>query len=317
MTAPNLTERYLDAAMRSVPEPQREDLTAELRTSIADQVEARIDAGENRDDAERAVLTDLGDPDKLAAQYTDRQLHLLGPRYFLDWWRLMKLLLWIVIPSVTFAVALGTTIAGSGVGGVLGTLAVVLLHTVVHLFFWTTLVFVLVERFGSNTTSEALVAWDLDQLPEPTHKSVSLGDTIGTLVWLAIFAGIVLWDQFIGFAPGDRGLSFFDAGLWPVWILGLLAIIAAWAILTLVVHAAGRWTPALAAISMVLALVFAIPALWLLVQGRLLNPDFWPTLIQTGDSGVVTTVVTIVTGFTIAGVAIWDVVDSLRKVRRG
>ena len=65
--------------------------------------------------AERAVLTDLGDPDKLAAGYTDRPLHLIGPRYYLDWWRLLKLLLWIVLPCAAFGVALGQTLAGERV----------------------------------------------------------------------------------------------------------------------------------------------------------------------------------------------------------
>ena len=66
--------------MRTVPEKQRADLSAELRASIDDQIDARVDDGEAPEAAERAVLTDLGDPDKLAAGYTDRPLHLIGPR---------------------------------------------------------------------------------------------------------------------------------------------------------------------------------------------------------------------------------------------
>ena len=77
-----LTDRYVDAAMRTVPEAQRADLAAELRASIDDQIEARIEQGEQQGDAERAVLIELGDPDRLAAQYTDRPLWLVGPRYF-------------------------------------------------------------------------------------------------------------------------------------------------------------------------------------------------------------------------------------------
>ena len=41
-----LTDRYVDAAMRTVPEKQRPDLSAELRASIDDQIDARVDAGE-------------------------------------------------------------------------------------------------------------------------------------------------------------------------------------------------------------------------------------------------------------------------------
>ena len=107
MTATTLTDRYVAAAMRTVPEKQRDDLGAELRASIDDQIDARVENGEPHGDAERAVLTELGDPDKLAAGYTDRPLYLIGPRYYLDWWRLLKLLLWIVPACAAFGVALG------------------------------------------------------------------------------------------------------------------------------------------------------------------------------------------------------------------
>ena len=61
------------------------------------------------------MLTELGDPDKLAAGYTDRPLYLIGPRYYLDWWRLLKLLLWIVPACAAFGVALGQTLAGDAI----------------------------------------------------------------------------------------------------------------------------------------------------------------------------------------------------------
>ena len=81
--------------MRSVPDKQRDDLAAELRASIADDIDARIDAGEPAADAERAVLSELGDPDKLGAGYAERPLWLIGPRYYLQWRRLVTLLLWV------------------------------------------------------------------------------------------------------------------------------------------------------------------------------------------------------------------------------
>lgn len=116
MASTTFTERYVDAAMRTVPEAQRADLSAELRAAIADQTEARAEAGENRESAERAVLESLGDPEKLAASYTDRPLHLIGPRYYLLWWRLVKLLWCIVTPLAAFGIALGQTLAGAPSG---------------------------------------------------------------------------------------------------------------------------------------------------------------------------------------------------------
>ncbi len=125
--ATTLTERYVDTAMRTVPEAQRSDLSAELRALIADQVDARIGAGEGIAEAERAVLQELGDPDALAAGYAGRPLHLIGPRYFLTWWRLLKLLLWIVLPLVALGATVTASLSGAPLGEIVGTVAVALL----------------------------------------------------------------------------------------------------------------------------------------------------------------------------------------------
>ena len=313
MTFTTLTDRYVDAAMRTVPENQRADLAAELRGSIDDQIEARTAGGEDHASAERAVLIDLGDPDKLAAQYTDRPLWLIGPRYFLDWWRLLKLLLWIVPACAAFGVSLAMVLGGATFGEIIGALVPLLLSVVVHLAFWTTLVFVVLERTGHETIDAG--PWTPDSLPEPRQKGVGLGDMIASLGFLAIMVGVVLWDLFVGFVPTEPGLSFLAPGLWPWWILGLFLVMALEAALAIVVYAVGHWTVGLAVANGILNLVIAVPALWLLFAGRLINPEYFPTIIP--DSGdEVGQIITVIVGFVIAGVAIWDTVDaSLKAVR--
>ncbi|WP_137843077.1 permease prefix domain 1-containing protein [Microbacterium sp. 2FI] len=318
MTSTTFTDRYVDAAMRTVPESQRADLAAELRASIDDQIDARVDNGESRDAAERAVLTDLGDPDKLAAGYTDRPLHLIGPKYYLDWWRLLKLLLWIVLPAAAFGVALAQTLEGESFGAIMGTLWVTLLSVGVHLCFWTTLVFVIVERSGAARAEFG--TWSVDSLPEPRPRGVGFGDMIASLVFLAIAAGAIIWDLTIGFVPSfvtDAGapLPFLNPGLWPWWIAGLFVLMAFEATLAVVVYLVGRWTPALAVFNTLLALAFAVPALFLLAQGQLLNPEFFPAVI--GDEGAeVAAIVNVVFGFGIAGIALWDIIDVIIKTVR-
>ena len=80
-----LTERYLRAAITGLPASTQEDLRTELTALIMDATEARIDQGEEPSQAEWAVLTQLGDPALLAAEYADRPLHLIGPGYYLTW----------------------------------------------------------------------------------------------------------------------------------------------------------------------------------------------------------------------------------------
>jgi len=308
-----LTDRYVDTAMRTVPEAQRADLAAELRASIEDQIEARVEQGEPHDSAERAVLTELGDPDKLAAGYTDRPLWLVGPRYFLDWWRLLKLLLYIVPACAAFGVALAMVLDGATFGEIVGALVPLLLSVVVHLAFWTTLVFVILERTGHDTMTSG--PWTPDQLPEPRQKGVGLGDMITSLAFLAIMVGVVLWDLFVGFVPTEPGLSFLDPGLWPWWILALFAVMALEAVVAVVVYAIGRWTIPLAVANGILNLVIAVPALWLLFEGRLINPAYFPTIIP-DDGAEVGQIVSIIVGFVIAGIAIWDTVDAALKAVR-
>jgi hypothetical protein len=43
-------------------------------------VEARVAAGVVPREAERAAIAELGDGERLAAQYTDKTLFLIGPR---------------------------------------------------------------------------------------------------------------------------------------------------------------------------------------------------------------------------------------------
>ena len=317
-TTTTLTDRYVAAAMRTVPEKQRDDLGAELRASIADQIDGRTENGEDHAAAERAVLTELGDPDKLAAGYTDRPLHLIGPKYYLDWWRLLKLLLWIVLPAAAFGIALAQTLDGQSIGPIIGNVVSTLLSVAVHLCFWTTLVFVIVERTGAGRTGFG--TWTVDQLPEPQPRGVGFGDMLASLVFLVAAAGAVIWDLTIGFVPAfvtgsGEPLSFLNPGLWPWWIAGLFVVMALEATLAVVVYLVGRWTPALAVANAVLALAFAIPALILLSQGQLLNPEFFPAVI--GEDGAeVAAIVSTVFGFGIAILAIWDIVDVVRKTIR-
>jgi len=106
-----LTDRYVSAALRSIPEQKRADIDRELRASIDDAIDTRVDAGEPQKEAEYAVLTDFGDPARLAAGYADRPLYLIGPALFLDWWRLLKVLLAIVVPIAGAGVLLGRLLA--------------------------------------------------------------------------------------------------------------------------------------------------------------------------------------------------------------
>ncbi len=316
MTDMTLTDRYLDAAMRSVPTKQRADLAAELRASIADQIDARIEQGEPAQTVERTVLTELGDPDRLAAGYLDRPLHLIGPRFYLEWWNLLKLLLLIVPPIAAFGVAFGQTLSGESFGTIAGSVLSVTLAVVVHLCFWVTLVFALVERSAGRRELGPIVPWSLDLLPEKRQTGAQLSDMIASLVFLGLTAGLIVWDQLVGWpVGGGESMPFLDPGLWPGWIAGLFAVMAVEAILAIVVFTRGRWTMGLAVVNALLNVVIVMPMLWLMSRDQLVNPAFFPALIPE-DGAEVGTVVSVLFGFVVVLVAIADSIDAFLKAVR-
>ncbi|MFJ4173306.1 permease prefix domain 1-containing protein [Microbacterium sp. NPDC089696] len=314
-TTATLTERYIGATIRSLRPEAQGDVRAELEASIADAIEARLEHGETPESAERAVLTELGDPGLLAAGYADRPLHLIGPRYYLTWWRLLKLLLWIVPACVLVAVALGHVLSGADTGEVIGSAVVATLGAVVHIAFWTTLVFVILERSNSETT---IADWDVDQLPEPSENGAGRADAIASIVFLVLGVGAVFWDALLGFFPtGGAPIPLLHPGLWPWGITVLFALIAAETLLTIAVYARGRWTVGLAVVNTVLALAFSAWALVLLVRGELVNPAFLEFTAR-GDvvEPDVLNILAIITGFCLVAFPLWDIVDGWIKTAR-
>ncbi|MDN5687444.1 MAG: permease prefix domain 1-containing protein [Brachybacterium sp.] len=312
--ATTLTERYISATIASLPPETQDDVRAELETSIADAVEARQDQGEDAAAAERAALTELGDPAALAAGYADRPLHLLGPRYYLAWWRLLKLLLAIVPACVAVAVALALVLAGADVGEIIGQTIAVTITATVHLFFWTTLVFVVLERTGADTGHR----WDVDQLPEARPTGTGRADLIASVIFGGLGIGALLWDRFRSFVRIDgESISILHPELWPWALLGLFVLIAAEVGLAAMLSLRGRWTVPFAVLNTALAVLFLSWALTLLGNGLLVNPVFLDVVLR--DNGVTPEtmrIVGILLVFSIVGFSVWDIIDGWVKTRR-
>jgi hypothetical protein len=312
-----LTDRYVWAAARDVPESQREEFARELRERIGDEIEAQLASGDaaSSEDAERATIAELGDPSALAAKYVDRSLVLVGPRYYLTWKRLLVMLYSVVLPIAVAATALGLVIAETPVGELFRTLWVVALGLVVHLGFWTTLVFAILERAPS---SEPGLEWTPDRLPAvpDADRRSRLGDFIASLVFLALFAVLILWQQVSPpfFDRPGEAIPVLDPDLWSFWLPYFLVLIALEMLFAVAIYLQG-WTWPLAIANLVLNVAFTVPALWLLASGQLFNPAFldaigWPW----GEAGAVTSTVLV---FVLVGVAVWDVVDGVIKTVRG
>ncbi|MBM7504066.1 hypothetical protein ACFPER_11310 [Agromyces aurantiacus] len=313
---PTLTDRYVHAATRTVPEAQRPEFARELRERIGDQIDARLasGAGTTTADAESAVLTELGDPERLAAGYLDRPMQLIGPRYYLPWLRLLKLLLSIVVPISTAAVIFAKLISGGTVGQAMLDGLSTGFSVAVNLAFWVTLVFAIVERAPSRSSS--IGEWTLAQLPElPKARQVGLGDLIASIVFLVLFVVALVWQTFTVQFPGGETTPVLNPELWTFWLPYLIGIAALEVVFIALLYRNGTWNWVFAGANVALNAAFAIPVAWLAATGQLLNPGFfelvgWPEGDDPG--GVVSTAV-------IAGVviiAVWDSVDGILKAWR-
>lgn len=321
-----LTDRYVSATVRTLPPDVQADVRAELSATIADDIEARLEQGEVRKDAERAVLTALGDPDVLAASYADRTLQLIGPRYYLTWWRLLKLL-WAVVPVTAVVGALiAQLIIDAPIAETIGFLFTVAVGTIVHVGFWTTLVFIILERTGAGTGAR----WNLDALPEPQEAGAGHGDIIASLVFLGIGAGALLWDHFVGFvfvaengvdiAAGlgsqTTAMPLLNPDLWPWWLGGMLILIAFRTALAIAVYASRGWNSKFAWLNTALAFVFSALVTYLLITNQLFNSDFVHHALGRRDlPPLAGGVLAVLFGTGVVGASVWGTIDGWRKSR--
>lgn len=311
-----LTDRYVSAVTRNLPERQREDVARELRASIADQLDARAAAGETTATAERDTIVALGDPEILAAGYADRPLRLIGPRYFLEWKRLLILLLWIVPAAAAVGVLIGKLLDGAAAGEVIGTTVFVTTTTIVHVCFWVTLVFAVLER-TTGRTGDRLIPWTIDSLPDPKQNGATLVDLIAAIVLLVALAALMLWDLAFGFVPGER-VSFLASALWPTTSLILFTLMAVTIGVAVLAYRAGRLTYPLATVNALVGV--AVVVTLLSVPGGftdgLLNRAFFDTVIPADSAAEVHHVLGVVTWVFVGGIVVWSAIDGFLKARR-
>lgn len=297
-----LTDRYVYAATRWLPGGLRNEVDAELRERIADTVTAHG----NTSEAERLTLEELGDPLRVAVDYTGREPALIGPRLFFQWLRLTMLLVAIVVPIVTAVVVLVGAFDGDSLGSIIGSGAGTLVEVTIHVVFWTTVVFVVLD--WTNTPAE-VGPWTVDQLPQ-TQSSSSLSEFIASLIFLPVFAALVVW-QHVGspfFEDGER-IAMADPALWS-WYLPLVLVVLALELGHALWLYRSGWTWTTAWANLALGLLFAIPTVIVLLHDEMLNPDLvahlsWdPQIVANAMTGIA------------AGVALisaWEIFDGFRR----
>jgi hypothetical protein len=302
-----LTDRYVWAVTRLLPERQRTEIDLELRSSIGDMVEARDDGDE------AAVLLELGAPSRLAAGYAERPHYLVGPEDFPEYLRILKLVAAVAIPGIAFLAALGAVIDDEAAGGeLIGVFLSTAFSTAVHVGFWVTLFYAVRARVQHGEP------WTLESLPDaPQDQRVARSDTVFELVVVLVSIGAIFWDRTGRLGDGDGdGAPFLDPSLWDGWIHVIIGLLVAGGVVALLVHRGGRWTPRLAAANVGVNAALLAAVGWLAFDDRLVNPRFLEVLADRAEWRDVPEANPWLILLLVGGVLVWDSVETVTRTRR-
>ena len=325
----NLIDRYVDEVGRHLPEKDRTDIEAEIRSMVEDMLEERGHQAKSADDKSIAeTLEELGDPKLLAHKYSPAKRYLIGPDWYDLYLTILKRVLSTALPIVAivaFTVALAKdpldfiNAVGEAFGGVIdvGT----------GILFWVTVGFIIAER--TDAKPEELggskpKAWTVDQLPKsPAKRQISVGESLTNIVFFTIFIAWVILPPFFAWLRGDEGfVHVFHPNLWNIWFPIFFVIAVLTLILELFKLKIGNWTPALTVSNVILCIGSIAYIIALVTTQEIFNPAFLATLTESvaaEELGNVTSwtkwTVNISTAITI-GIYVWDMIDSIIKARR-
>jgi len=305
----SLIDRYVYTALRRVPDQQRADIDRELRASIEDAVDARVDAGEERDTAVTATLTELGDPDKLADGYAGRPGYLIGPELYTPWRRLTKMLLTVVLPIVVVVLVVVDLVDGKSFGDMIGTAVTTTLTVGVNMAFWTTLIFAIVERNG-DAKRRLTLRWSVDDLPKYQPGRVPLTQVATGLVWPVLLIAALVLQQF-----SFSDVPVLDPANWSFWWPYFIVVLALQAGYQVWLWRLGTWNRTVTVVNAVLQLAWAVPLIWLLNTDRFFNPEFH-NFAQAGTASDVKHWLTVLITLIVVVGTVKDIYDTAKRGER-
>lgn len=274
-----LIKRYIYAVVKTLPHRMREDVEKELHGLIADMLEERCGDVPPTDHDVRVVLTELGLPGELAAQYRpEHDRYLIGPRYYGKYKQIITLVL--------MAVAIGLSVAGTVMMivstapwyQVLGEWIGTLFSSLFAVFAAITLVFAALERKGVKVD---VGAEDLSHLPPVPKKQARISrweSGFGLVVGVLFLLFFLVAPELICVITPEQTVPVFDVprlrALWAV-ILGSVALGMGKDLFKFV---EGRYTKRLAIVNGVANAGSAVLAVVLFSGASLLNPALGPLL---------------------------------------
>ncbi|HJS20453.1 MAG TPA: hypothetical protein VJ785_17015 [Anaerolineales bacterium] len=326
----NLIDRYVAEVGRHLPEKDRSDIEAEIRSNIEDMIEERGQSAMNPADEKIIVetLEELGDPRLLAAKYAPPKRYLIGPEWYEGYLIVLRRILFTALPIVavvTFVLALSN--GPLDFIGAVGDAVVRVFSIGMQILFWVTLVFVLLERSGekpNDLPKPGSRQWSVDQLPaSPRRRQISV---VESMMNIALLLFVLIWialPTVLARLEGDTApMPFLNPDLWNFWLPLLFVIIGLTLVHEIFKLKIGNWTRPLIITNVILCLTTIIYIIALITTQDVINPAFVAALASGMTSTELENVTTWatwsvnLTAVIIIGIYIWDMVDSIRRSRQ-
>jgi len=337
MSILNLIDTYIYEVTRRLPEKSRKDIAMELKSTIEDMLPENYTEEDVMEQLEK-----LGNPAVLAASYRDTPNYVIGPKVYDAYIHTIKLIIpWAILITALVHVV-ESIILFTGEQSILNviiessaTIIGSIIMTLIQVFFWVTMVFIVIERVGLSNTDLPLtkngVSWSPEDLKSiiiiPRKKIISKGEIIFGFIWIGIW-GLVYFnaDHLVGIyhSINDGGLQFvmpiFNQHVlltyWPIIVAFIILEIG----LLLYKFKAGQWTYPLAWTNTIIHSASIIAFFVIIKNPNLFNPDVIPyfaNIIETNAISVENTMNWIWRGLIITLVItlVMEIYDSFRKAR--
>lgn len=254
-----LIDSYLHEVSKKLHKnTRREEILLDLKATIENMLPEQYSESDVK-----TVLQKLGNPVKIAASYQDTPRFLIGPEIFDQYIGTIKLVIpWAMFITIIIQV-IEKIVLYSGEEALLTTIIstfamiiVAMISVFFHVLFWITVVFIIVERSGSNKIQLPFLnakQWSPDDLVKmkniPKDKVITLSETIFSLSGIIIFA-FVYWNAYrlLGiYTTNDNGslkfvMPFFNQNILQTFAPIVFLCIILSVVLTFVKWRSGQWT---------------------------------------------------------------------------
>lgn len=285
----DLVERYIYAATKRLNRKQRDDVAQELRTLIEDMLTERCGEVQHTEKDIRVVLTELGTPQELYAQYDENaDKCLIGQPYYSTYLFVMKIVLAAVAVGITMSNLILQLLEPQAWYAMAADWLAMLYNSFLASFAIVTLLFAFFYRKGIQLTEP----FNFDDLPPVPNRSkeISRWESVAGIFFCVVFVVLFLFTPEV-FCVIHEGavISLFDMeAVRQTWFL-VLAFAACGISREALQLMEGRYNKRVLTAALVTNAISAVLCIWWLVGFELLNPVFLANMkeIFAGENNIV------------------------------